>query len=238
MDNKYYGSSQTSSDFLVHYGIKGMKWGVRKALKKTGLKKEKALRQQYNKAQNRLAKLNKRADIGEQKKNQIKYAKRAGIGLSTSMLGTLGIGGTKILGKKYLSNIHKAHDTFYKGVDERVPKMIEALENNNSSAYNALQQQRSQAYQEYKNVTDKNFKNLSGAEKARKISALVDLGGLGYAGYAGTRSLIAKHRTTSKGHAKAVAKRDAWKKEMQSTFKGAQFDASGSVKKKKKRANI
>lgn len=154
------------------------------------------------------------------------------------MLGTLGIGGTKILGKKYLSNIHKAHDTFYKGVDERVPKMIEALENNNSSAYNALQQQRSQAYQEYKNVTDKNFKNLSGAEKARKISALVDLGGLGYAGYAGTRSLIAKHRTTSKGHAKAVAKRDAWKKEMQSTFKGAQFDASGSVKKKKKRANI
>ena len=28
--NEYYGSNLASSDFFVHYGVKGMKWGVRK----------------------------------------------------------------------------------------------------------------------------------------------------------------------------------------------------------------
>ena len=44
------------------------------------------------------------------------------------------------------------------------------------------------------------------------------LGALGYAGYAGGRSIAAKYRTTSKGHAKAVAKRNAFKKEMDYVF--------------------
>lgn len=30
MINEYYGSTLASSDFFAHYGVKGMKWGVRK----------------------------------------------------------------------------------------------------------------------------------------------------------------------------------------------------------------
>lgn len=32
--NDYYGINTSSSDFFMHYGIKGMKWGVRKAVDK------------------------------------------------------------------------------------------------------------------------------------------------------------------------------------------------------------
>jgi hypothetical protein len=36
---EYYGISTPASDFLAHYGVKGMKWGVRKAIKESFKKK-------------------------------------------------------------------------------------------------------------------------------------------------------------------------------------------------------
>lgn len=48
---------------------------------------------------------------------------------------------------------------------------------------------------------------------------------------------MAKDRITKKGHAKAVAERDAWKKEMYKAFKGTKYDqmtGAGTFKKKRR----
>lgn len=90
--NEYYGAPTTpASDYLAHYGVKGMKWGVRKALAKGGYKGEKALARRYKKDIKHLAKLQKRAASGK------KYAKRAAaLGAGAALAGgaaALGTGG-------------------------------------------------------------------------------------------------------------------------------------------------
>lgn len=67
--NEYYGASTTPmDDYLAHYGVKGMKWGVRRAIASGNSQR---LSRQYAKAQKKLAKLEKRAA------NADKYSKRA-----------------------------------------------------------------------------------------------------------------------------------------------------------------
>lgn len=69
MNNVYYGVSP-SSDFFAHYGVKGMKWGVRRAIKRGN---QKALAKHYFKAQKKLKKLSDKADIRVQKNKLNKY---------------------------------------------------------------------------------------------------------------------------------------------------------------------
>lgn len=86
MDNEYYGAASTpTDDFLAHYGIKGMKWGVRKAIQRGS---ERALGRQYKKAQKKLAKLEKLANNGK------KFTKKAvAYGTGAAVAGTLaGVG--------------------------------------------------------------------------------------------------------------------------------------------------
>ena len=59
---KYYGVER-SSEYLAHYGIKGMKWGVRKA---KGAKNERKLDREFRKASRKLNKLNKKANWQKQ----------------------------------------------------------------------------------------------------------------------------------------------------------------------------
>lgn len=91
MSNEYYGAASTpTSDFLAHYGVKGMKWGVRKAIASGNSRR---LGRQYAKAQKKLAKLEKRAASGK------KYARRAAaLGAGAAAAGGLAAVGTRGVG--------------------------------------------------------------------------------------------------------------------------------------------
>ena len=88
MTNEYYGAASTpNEDFLAHYGVKGMKWGVRKAIESGSGRR---LARQYSKAAKKLAKLEKRAASGK------KYAKRAALlGAGAAAAGGLAAAGTE-----------------------------------------------------------------------------------------------------------------------------------------------
>lgn len=63
--DEYYGSPIANSDFLMHYGVRGMKWGVRKALERGDSVR---LSKAYHKAERKLAKLSLNANQDLQKK--------------------------------------------------------------------------------------------------------------------------------------------------------------------------
>lgn len=193
----YYGVVRSDSNTLSHYGIRGMKWGVRKAKMSGNMKK---LSRAHKKAVKKLEKLNKQADIATQKDMHMKYAKRGAIGFGVSGLGMLGIGGShiakNIVKKDEMQRAILSPDWYGTPVTR-----IEQLSKHNAEFR--------------KKYTDIN--------KAKKASAIVDLAGLGYAGYNGIKGLSAYYRTTKKGHAKAVAKRDAWKNQMDEVFSGTKY---------------
>lgn len=91
MDNEYFGVATTPMDnYLAHYGVRGMKWGVRKAIA-SGNKAR--LGRQYAKAQKKLAKLEKQAS------NSKKYARRAAaLGAGAAVAGVAASRGTKLVG--------------------------------------------------------------------------------------------------------------------------------------------
>lgn len=86
MYNDYMYAIERNDEYLAHYGIKGMKWGVRKAVESGNSRK---LDRAYRKASKKLAKLEKRANNGA------KYAKRAAaLGAGAAAAGGLAALGT------------------------------------------------------------------------------------------------------------------------------------------------
>ncbi len=96
----YYGVTR-STNTLSHYGVKGMKWGVRKAILSGNAR---SLNRHYRKAVKKLAKLQ---DIGI---NSKKYAaKAAAYGAAAAGTGTIAISGTTKTAKAAIMGSTKLH---------------------------------------------------------------------------------------------------------------------------------
>lgn len=202
-----YYAIERSSEYLEHYGVRGMKWGVRRALSKKGDKRARALHKQYNKAHDYLVRLNKKANIGEQKVQQQKYAKRAGLGLGISAIAPIGSHLARVgVNKSILNSIPEGARKFFDGSPSNTHFSVRVPE----------------SHPDYKK-----FERLSRASdnirKAQAIASGISIAGLGYGGYSGIKSIASYYRTTPKGHGKAVAKRNAFEKEMKKTFKSTPY---------------
>lgn len=90
-ENTYMYAIERSPEYLAHYGVRGMKWGVRRAIKSGNAQR---LSRQYAKAQKKLAKLEKQA--GRSKR----YARRAALmGVGAAAAGGLAAAGTTGVGR-------------------------------------------------------------------------------------------------------------------------------------------
>ena len=89
-EDTYMYAIERSPEYLAHYGVRGMRWGVRRALKSGN---ERRLNRQFNKAQKKLNKLVK------QSQNTAKYRKRAALmGVGAAAAGGLAAAGTTGVG--------------------------------------------------------------------------------------------------------------------------------------------
>ena len=152
-NNDYMYAIERNDEYLAHYGIRGMKWGVRKAREMGGAKGAARLSKQYAKASKKLAKLEKRAA------NSGKYAKRAArMGAGAAALGTAAIAGSA-------SNVTKG---IY-GVAGRLGKFKQgaqlARKFNSAYSQNALGAAKSGIYA----AAGKAGKFKEGAQAARKL---------------------------------------------------------------------
>lgn len=258
--SEYYAVHR-SEDHLQHYGVKGMKWGVRKALASGDSRK---LNRQYRKAQKKLDKLNKRANISLQKEAVKKHNRRALAALGVSAAGMALVTETNSIAKDLLKKLIKpskpaeitsplfenkpsARKKWTPGMSKPIFKKGDGigggpvgnmLGNNDKLPVNGTPVVPKPTTPKPIVFQNKNTSLSNPFILADRIGTAATLGGIGAAAYQKGRAIAAKYRTTAKGHANAVAKRDAWKKEMRSAFKGTVYDASGSVRKKKSRVRV
>ena len=87
---EYYGVV-SSSDFFAHYGVKGMKWGVRKALESP--KRDAKLARQYNKALRKAKRLNTNANV---KRSQQEFKQRMADGATELATGGFAAGASLV----------------------------------------------------------------------------------------------------------------------------------------------
>ena len=253
---QYYGVAR-SSEYLAHYGVKGMKWGVRKAIERND---SKMLDRQYKKASKKLKKLSFKADVKAQKAIADKMGKvskissRIGMAGVGTMLGSVGANtallkaanNTYLKRKLHASRYNEFANQMLGHKDRRALKALMEARNNGTTdqvARNLIDDYNT--YNDYHfnlaKATDEKLKNkfnnqLAGARLSRRVGNVASIiGGTGL-GLAAGSALIARNarkRTTKEGHAKAVAKRNIWQQEMDKSFAGTKYD-----RRRKNRRNV
>ena len=246
---KYYGVVR-SEEYLAHYGVKGMRWGVRKAIEKGN---SRSLARHYKRASKKLAKLNARADrnaLINKASNLDAISKKARnigrIGLGVATLGTgASIGMKHRLNRQNAINTN-AVDSLKKQYTDSVVGAATArkyIDANKSLGLNTLQKN-FEADIDYYHKTAQKISNydLPSAKhklqstntlngKLRDASRAVQAGGagvglIGYGVSAGTklRSNMLKRKANNRSKM-ADARRDAqnFKQEMDLAFAGTKY---------------
>lgn len=221
--NEYYGIPSTpTQDFLAHYGIPGMKWGVRKAIIKGN---QKTFERHFRKAAKKLAKLQDKALNGG------KYAaKAAGYGAAAAGAGTLAIGGTRLASKgiKAIGNVMQGskNHKLVSALGKKVNDSGDAL--NNWGHYNFTEKEI------FNRVTGKKEKVKVASEQKGftndakfRIGAGVAALGLGAA--SARNAYIASHGR------KYMDKAEKFKRAMDDTFSGTKYEGQyvAPIKKRK-----
>lgn len=243
-----YFAISPSSDFFMHYGVKGMKWGVRKAIERGD---SKSLARHYRKAAKKLNRLNRNADIDIQRLNVSKSIKRAAIG--TGIAGA-GIGGSiglrnsaNRLTKKIVPNpadnpikpITIKENIIRENIipETKIRENFITWDNVPIKTWNGpanVESAVSSSVQGAKRIGD-NAVKASRYRQAGKAAKIVGLGALGYAGYNAGKAIASSYRKSKKGHAKAVAKRNDWRNHMLDTFKNTEYADLPAVPKKRRK---
>lgn len=242
MENEYYGLATTpTEDYLAHYGIKGMKWGVRKAIQRGN---DRALGRQYRKAQKKLAKLERQANNGA------KYARRASrLGKGAALAGGLAALGTE--------GVSKGMQLAGKGIHIGAAKLGAGSTGNrihkslNKAAGAVSTWGNSNSIGQAAKVAGRQFQNANGALVAKVtrgkgiVNTTDKLGGISNNAYArigaglagaGLAAGAAYNMHRAKHTDRAAKKAAAFRKEMQKSFAGTKYaNQVGQPRKKKRR---
>ena len=233
--SEYYAVIR-STDHLAHYGVKGMKWGVRKSIMKGN---ERRLARHYKKAAKKLAKLDAKANTKLQQEKAHKYGKVAKIA------GTVGAAGLATAGASKIYQ-NDASKKFNKDAVARIHELYPGKYHDGTPASNGKAAITTDLIRET-TINDKKLhetwnRHFNKVFNAQQIGAVASgIGALGTAAAigAGAKALAAKRRTTTAGHAAAVARRNEFKREMKDAFKGTKYqdlpDYNQSTKKSKKK---
>lgn len=250
MDNEYYGVASTpTDDFIAHYGIRGMKWGVRKAVQSGNMKK---LGRQYRKAEKKLSKLEKQATSGAKfAKRASKLAAGAAIAGAVAGLGTGKIGRTMETAGEAVGR--SSHNKIVRKAGEAVSKAGRALntagqakvgqkitEAESKHLKNLAEQYARRAADTSSNMADRVrskkisdfIKKQSNLPKGVSVDTIARVGaGLASAGLAGAAGYNAYRAATTKKAAKKAAQ---FRSEMNKAFAGTKY-ANGRPASEKKR---
>ena len=235
---QYYGVTR-SGETLSHYGVKGMKWGVRKAVL-TG--NDRALDRHYRKAAKKLAKL---TDIGV---NSKKYAaKSAAYGVAAAGTGTIAVGGTGMASKAFLT----AGDYLKKAgaYNERKKKPFKqqaytVIGTGLSTAGEAIDKFGKKTILKPKVIGYENYIGDNGVKMVREKTFGPHITGntvyrIGTGAVtAGLAAKSAQNAYRASHGAKYRAKAQAWKNEMDQAFKGTQYEGHyEQIKRKRRKRN-